>query len=271
MVVFCLPAHSSHLLQPLDVVVFQPYKHYHAEGVEAATRTGCGNFDKAEFLDSIDSIRQQTFKSSTIHTAFRATRLIPYNPDMVISNLREIDITPPPQPPPPTESPACIPMTIASLKTISDELLQEGKELPQGFQNKLKLVLQGGLALAQSGALAMEHMEHTRAAEEARNARRRGQSRRLIQKGGVIYPSEAREMVKRKEDMAVDQAERDLRRAQNVPRKLDKEERKPFLDEIKAKAKAMAQQRRAKEVQKRRISKLIIRGIKQQARLWNLM
>ena len=78
-------------------------------------------------------------------------------------------------------------------------------------------------------------------------------------------------MVKRKEDMAVEKAERDLRRAQNAQRKLDKEERKPFLDEIKAKAKAMAQQRRAKEVQKRRISRLIIRGIKQQARLWNLM
>ena len=34
---FCLPPHSSHLLQPLNVVVFQPYKHYHAEAVKAAT------------------------------------------------------------------------------------------------------------------------------------------------------------------------------------------------------------------------------------------
>jgi len=36
-IVFCLPPDSSHLLQPLDVVVFQPYKHYHAEAVEKAT------------------------------------------------------------------------------------------------------------------------------------------------------------------------------------------------------------------------------------------
>ena len=28
-VAFCLLPHTSHLLQPLDVVVFQPYKHYH--------------------------------------------------------------------------------------------------------------------------------------------------------------------------------------------------------------------------------------------------
>jgi len=57
-IVFCLPPHTSHVLQPLDVVVFQPYKHYHAEAVEAATRLGCGEFDKAEFLDQIDAIRQ---------------------------------------------------------------------------------------------------------------------------------------------------------------------------------------------------------------------
>jgi len=37
-IVFCLPPHSSHLLQLLNVVIFQPYKHYHAEGVEKATR-----------------------------------------------------------------------------------------------------------------------------------------------------------------------------------------------------------------------------------------
>ena len=50
-VLFCLPPHASHLLQRLDVVIFQPYKHYHAEAVEAATRMGGRELDKAEFLD----------------------------------------------------------------------------------------------------------------------------------------------------------------------------------------------------------------------------
>ena len=246
-IVFCLPAHSSHLLQPLDVVVFQPYKHYHAEAVEAATRTGCGDFDKAEFLDMIDTIRQQTFKSSTIESAFHATGLIPYNPDIVISKLRESVISPLQQFTPPSQSPSGIPLTIASLKTMSDELLEEGKHLPASFQAKLKLVLQGGLTLAQSGALAMEHMETTRAAEEMRNARRRGQSRRHIQKGGVIYASEARQMAKRKEDMAVEKAERDLRRARDAKKQLDTAQHKPFLDAIKEKAKAMSKRIREKE------------------------
>jgi len=88
-IVFCLPPHSSHLLQPLDVVVFQPYKHYHAEAIEATTRMGCGDFNKCEFLDRIHSIRRLTFKSTTVRSAFQATGLIPYNPGIVISKLRE--------------------------------------------------------------------------------------------------------------------------------------------------------------------------------------
>jgi len=71
------------------VVVFQPYKHYHSEAIEAATRTGCTDFDKVEFLTAIDSIQQQTFKLSTICSAFRTTGLVPYNPSVVLAQLRE--------------------------------------------------------------------------------------------------------------------------------------------------------------------------------------
>src|SRR2546421_1481481 len=40
-----LPPHATHLLQPLDVGVFQPYKHWHAEAVDDATRSGCTSFN----------------------------------------------------------------------------------------------------------------------------------------------------------------------------------------------------------------------------------
>ena len=45
---FCFPPHTTHLLQPLDVV-FQPFKHYHAEAVEQATRSGCSDCNKVQF------------------------------------------------------------------------------------------------------------------------------------------------------------------------------------------------------------------------------
>jgi hypothetical protein len=46
-----------HILQPLNVVLFQPYKHFHVKTVDQATRTGCINFDKLEFLAAINGIQ----------------------------------------------------------------------------------------------------------------------------------------------------------------------------------------------------------------------
>ena len=53
---FCLPPHTTHILQPLDVVVFQPYKHWYAEAIDKATCTGCVDFNKIEFLKALGSI-----------------------------------------------------------------------------------------------------------------------------------------------------------------------------------------------------------------------
>jgi len=84
-----------------------------------------------------------------------------------------------------------------------EELQLVAKKQSPDFQHKLKLVLQGGLTLAQSGALAIKHMQPTKTTEKVRNARGRAQSRRQGQKEGVLNASEACQMVKRKEDADV--------------------------------------------------------------------
>ncbi|RPA97084.1 hypothetical protein L873DRAFT_1632258, partial [Choiromyces venosus 120613-1] len=130
-VIFCLPPHTSYLLQPLDVVVFQPYKHYHAEAVEAPTCTGCGeDFNKEEFLNQIHSIRQLTFKVSTVQSAFQATGLIPYNPELMLSKLCEVAPTPINHEISVPASLARIPLKIRSLQTQGEELLDDAKDLP---------------------------------------------------------------------------------------------------------------------------------------------
>jgi len=48
---FCLPAHSTHLLQPLDVGLFGPLQRYYSNGLDTWMRKGIqGNFTKADFL-----------------------------------------------------------------------------------------------------------------------------------------------------------------------------------------------------------------------------
>ena len=94
---FCLPPHTTHLLQPLDVVCFQPYKHFHAEAVDAATRTGCSDFNELESFAVLSTVREQTFKRTTILSAFRPTGLVP---NIVLSKLPAPAPSPPSTPPP---------------------------------------------------------------------------------------------------------------------------------------------------------------------------
>ena len=84
---FSLPPYSSQNLQSLDVVIFQSFKHYHRQAVEAATRTGCTNFNKLEFLDAIHTIRSRTFKPSIIILEWRQSGLIPYNPKIALQKI----------------------------------------------------------------------------------------------------------------------------------------------------------------------------------------
>ena len=57
-----------------------------------------------KFLAKFETMRTQTFKKSTIKSAFRNTGLIPYNPEVVLQKVRSLPrsiwtITPPPHEP----------------------------------------------------------------------------------------------------------------------------------------------------------------------------
>ncbi|RPA70899.1 CENP-B protein, partial [Ascobolus immersus RN42] len=82
-----LPSHSTHIMQPLDVRVFQPYKHQHTLAIERSTRDGIPVFDKIEFLANLKQIRLETLKVSTILSAFRATGLVPHCPEVALSQI----------------------------------------------------------------------------------------------------------------------------------------------------------------------------------------
>ena len=47
---FCLPPHSTHVLQPLDVGLFGPLQTYYSKGVEEHMRLGQESINKATFL-----------------------------------------------------------------------------------------------------------------------------------------------------------------------------------------------------------------------------
>ena len=88
-VLFRLPLYSTHLTQPLDVGIFQPFKHYHTDAIDKAVRLEDEKFGKLEFLAAFQSFRHQTFKPTTIRHAFKSTGLVPFDPDVVPDKIRE--------------------------------------------------------------------------------------------------------------------------------------------------------------------------------------
>ncbi|KAJ5273619.1 hypothetical protein N7478_008744 [Penicillium angulare] len=83
----CMPAHSSHLLQPLDVGCFAVLKRSYGRLIENQMRIGINHIDKFDFLEVYPSARDEVFKLETIKNSFAAAGLVPFNPDRVISKL----------------------------------------------------------------------------------------------------------------------------------------------------------------------------------------
>jgi len=83
----CLPPHSTHILQPLDVNCFQLIKHYHSQAINSAIQFLDTEFNKLEFLNALHNIRTQTFKTKTIKGAFRKCGLVPFNLKLVLDAL----------------------------------------------------------------------------------------------------------------------------------------------------------------------------------------
>ena len=69
-ILFALPPHTTHFTQPLDVGVFQPYKHHHAEAIDKAVRLSDFKFNKLTFLKAFNDFQTATFKFNTIKHVF---------------------------------------------------------------------------------------------------------------------------------------------------------------------------------------------------------
>ena len=64
-----LPAHSTHLLQPLDVGVFGPLKQNYKMLLAEKTRFTTYSIDKADFISLIQKARHQGITSRNIQLA----------------------------------------------------------------------------------------------------------------------------------------------------------------------------------------------------------
>jgi hypothetical protein len=205
---FTFPSHSTHLLQPLDVCVFQPAKHYHSEAVNQAISTGDVSFSKVEFLAAFSSFRRQAFKRSTILSAWRHTGLIPFDPEVVLEKVRQ-SIPPPRETTPEAKSFVPLAQTPRTIRQVAESAyeLMAHPDIPKDLQNSLQKFTRGGIAIARCGLLMEERLEATLKAENARKSRK-SEANKVLQKGGILYSANARRMNRERLDIEL-QREKD--------------------------------------------------------------
>ncbi len=206
---FVMPPHATQPLQPLDVVLHQPYKHYHAEAFKEATRASYTDLNKHEFLAALTSIWLQLFKKLPIWSAFEKTDIFPFCPMVVLDKICEYEqdewnIT--------SEEYFCLPstsmpkaitatttvdlltpMTVRSLKHLADHLL----EAPFSLCVRCRRVtfMKGSLLQAFMDILLIGNLEMTRTAEST-HAARKPKAWNYGGQGGAVYTSDGHAIAK---------------------------------------------------------------------------
>jgi hypothetical protein len=86
-IALCMPPHSLHLLQPLDVVCYSLLKRHYGDGISVLACSRIYHINKDTFLSTFRAAFEKTFTAENVRAGFQGAGLVPYNPDAVLLKL----------------------------------------------------------------------------------------------------------------------------------------------------------------------------------------
>jgi DDE superfamily endonuclease len=99
-----LPAHSSHLTQPLNISVFSLLKKAYSNKILFLARANVTYITKDDFFPTFQTAFKKTFTTKNVRGGFKGARLVPLDLEAVLSKLNvrlrtpsppKIDLGPP--------------------------------------------------------------------------------------------------------------------------------------------------------------------------------
>jgi hypothetical protein len=195
-VTLCMPPHSSHLLQPLDVGCFAPLKKAYGRQVEALMRSRISHVTKQEFLPCFKRAWDAAITSKNVQGGFRGAGLAPFDPERVISTL-DVKLRTP-SPPLPNNQPwqSQTPSNtyeLGSQSTLVKARIQRHIDSsPTSMVVAFEKVSKGAAIIAHKLALAQREIAELKAANEAATRRKSHKRKRVQAEGTLIVEDGAR-------------------------------------------------------------------------------
>lgn len=198
-ITLCMPPHSSHILQPLDVGCFAPLKASYGKQIENLVRVRINHITKLEFLPAFKDAFKAAFTEQNIKSGFRATGLVPYDPNNVLSHLdlRLKTLTPPLIEEPNWTSKT--PQNAIELKCqsthLKNRIVRHQDSSPTSINEAFDQLVKGAQIMVHSATLLKAEVKALQEANQVKKRRERKRKRRIYQ-GGSLTVEEGEELVR---------------------------------------------------------------------------
>jgi hypothetical protein len=211
----CLPPHSSHITQPLDIGFFSVLKRAYGREINTFIRAHINHITKVEFFLAFYAAYKRSMTKANMAGGFRGAGLIPFDPQAVISKLDVKLRTPTPTGPPNADIDPWVSQTphnptevISQSILVKDRISGHQGSSPTPIFSAVQQLAKGVETLAHSVTLLTSENHNLRKANEALSKRRRAKKTRVRQ-GGTLTTEDARDILAQKE--AEEQVKQDRR------------------------------------------------------------
>ena len=196
-ITLCLPPHSSHLTQPLDIGVFGPLKKVYSARISELVKMHITHITKDDFFPAFKIAFLETFTPENIAGGFRGSGLYPFNPDKIISKL-DVRIRTPPRPSTPastllpwiSQTPSNAKEAVSQSDLVKVRVARHQSRSPTSIFTSIDKLTKAVVTNSHYVTLLTDRVKSLEQANEVLSRRRRAKRTRL-QDAGVLSGQDA--------------------------------------------------------------------------------
>ena len=197
-ILLCMPAHSSHLLQPLDVACFAPLKRKYGDAVSGLARNRTHHISKETFLPLFKTAFEQSITKENIQAGFRGAGLVPHDPQAVLSKLDVVVQTPKQSPQRAATRQAQTPHKAcefkAQISSIQESARKRRGSSIKSLDEQFALVSKGAQQVVHEMTLMREEIKTLQATVNELN-KRKSRKRRYVRTEETLTAGEVQELL----------------------------------------------------------------------------